>query len=173
MRSLFAVSATIFPPTLRLYSVIHSGLAYGPTPPSPVRLWSSLEPSVITSAFGWSAAITPSMWSGQLNTSGRASPVATCPSTKLFATSMTSVPGATFTNDSPGVIDSESPPTHTFNRFVGENACFFGGTVVVTGVPSGVVPVVIGSGSDALMSSSPLRPAIDWMPFRSSSIWSA
>ena len=45
------------------------------------------------------------MCAGQLKTSGRARPVATCPSTLLPAMLMTPVDGAMLMNDSPGVTD--------------------------------------------------------------------
>ncbi len=90
----------------------------------------------------------------------------------LPTTSITSALGARFTNDSPGVIDRESPPIHSVMRSVGENACCFGGSVVETvGLPGSAG--VIGSGSDALMSSSPLRPVTAWSPRRISSICNA
>src|SRR5262249_44422463 len=143
-RVLPAVTASISPPTRRRYSVAHSDEPYCSPPPSPVSVWSSLEPIVNTTASGWSWAITSFMCWAQLKISGRASPVATWPSTPSPTTSTTWVPGARLRNDSPGVIDNESPPTHTLRGSVGENASFFGGSVVAV---VGAASLVIGFGS--------------------------
>ena len=46
------VTTSIIPPTRRRYSAIHSGLPNGPTPPSPVSVWSSFEPRVMHHGVG-------------------------------------------------------------------------------------------------------------------------
>ena len=106
------VTASMSPPTRRLYSSIHSGLPKLPTPPSPVSSWSSFDPIVSTTASGLVVGSTTSVrYAGQLKISGACavrSP--TWPSTGP-SSPITPVPSAWLMTDSPGVIDSESPVT--------------------------------------------------------------
>ena len=82
--------------------------------------------------------------------------------------------------DSPGVIDSESPPTHKRSILDGLNASRWIGFAVVVVVVApgrvvapGTVVDVVGLGNERSMSSWPERPITSWIPLRSRSKYKA
>ena len=137
----------------------------------PVSGWSSLEPTVNTTTFGSYCAVICLRYSDQLtSTSGRARPVETCPSTVFTGCTTPSVLPARSMSDSPGMIESESPPTQKRSGFSGLNFSL-GGSVVVVVTPPGTVTTVVGLGSAVFTSSSSPRPSASFSHWRGRSVW--